>query len=167
MPLDVRSFSRRVLVLSVVTIALVTKLDTPTLEAACLILLRVLALAQLENRGTLHRVCCVHHNQQNMEFTRFNFGNAPEHYEINAFIDNKWVGHYQKRDDWIENVYINEKMRGRGLCTKLMEHATNGKDNLRVAVNPENIPAIYCYRAVGFKELTTIDGLTIMKLSRV
>ena len=102
-----------------------------------------------------------------MDFTYFILSKAQCHFEVNGFYKGEWVGHYQRRGDWIENVYIPEKKRGMGLCAKLLSHATWGEDNLRVAVNPENIPARKCYKAAGFKELTTIDGLTIMKLSRV
>lgn len=40
------------------------------------------------------------------------------HFEINAFDGEDWVGHYQCNRDWIENVFVNEDMRKRGICKK-------------------------------------------------
>ncbi len=56
---------------------------------------------------------------------------------------------------WIEELYIRESYRGRGLGTKVL--AAVRKEfpaaRLRLEVEPENEGAVRLYRRVGFKEL--------------
>ena len=100
-----------------------------------------------------------------MKFVHYTFKDSTPrvpHFEINAFDGEDWVGHYQRRGEWIENVFVCEKMRCKGMCKKLMRHAIKQKKRLRLLVRNENEGAIRCYLSVGFKPRTVIEDMTEM-----
>lgn len=100
-----------------------------------------------------------------MEFVRYNFNNSTRsvpHFEMNAFYKNKWVGHYQRRGNLIENVFIVQEMRGKGMCQMMLRHAINTKKHLRLKVLENNKAAKHCYTKLGFKEVGRKDGIIDM-----
>lgn len=100
-----------------------------------------------------------------MEFVHFTFPDSSRslpHFEVNAFYDGQWIGHYQRRGDWIHNVFIDGEMRGRGMCQKMLHHAIKHKKRLRLLVLPDNIAAQRCYSKLGFKEVGIRDGMIEM-----
>lgn len=100
-----------------------------------------------------------------MKFVHFTFEDSTPripHFEINAFVGNQWAGHYQRNGEWIENVFVNEEMRGMGICKKMMKHAISQKKQLRLFVRNDNPGAIKCYLSVGFKPRTVIEDMTEM-----
>lgn len=100
-----------------------------------------------------------------MKFVHFTFEDSTArvpHFEINAFIENEWAGHYQRNGEWIENVFVNEDMRGKGICKKMMMHAISQKKQLRLFVRNDNLGAQRCYESVGFIPRTVIDDMTEM-----
>lgn len=65
-----------------------------------------------------------------MKFVHYTFEDSTSsvpRFEINAFDGDVWVGHCQRRGEWIENVFVCEKMRCKGMCKKLMKHAIKQK----------------------------------------
>ena len=105
-----------------------------------------------------------------MNFVRDTFKNSTPsvpHFEINAFIGNEWVGHYQRNGEWIENVFVREDMRRRGICKKMMMHAISQKKQLRLFVRNNNLEAQRCYRSVGFVPRTGIDDMTEMVYGQI
>ena len=91
-----------------------------------------------------------------MEFVHFTFDDSSRgmpHFEVNAFYEGRWVGHYQRRGDWIHNVFVADEMRGRGMCQKMLRHAIKQKKKLRLLVMADNIAAQRCYSKLGFKEI--------------
>ena len=88
------------------------------------------------------------------------------HFEINAFEGEQWAGHYQRRGDWIENVFVNEEMRGKGICKKMMRHAIKQKKRLKLFVKNDNEGAKKCYTSVGFKPGIIVEDMTLMTYSR-
>ena len=102
-----------------------------------------------------------------MEFRFWHFESTDDepHYEVNGFLDGEWAGHYQRRGPWIENVFVSDEMRGKGICKKLMMHAISKRDEtLKLTVLPDNEPAKRCYASVGFQVVgKTDDGLDIME----
>lgn len=100
-----------------------------------------------------------------MKFVHYTFEdstpNVP-HFEINAFDGDEWAGHYQRRGDWIENVIVNEKMRGKGICKKMMNHAIKHKKRLKLLVRNDNEGAKRCYTSVGFKRKVIVDDMMLM-----
>lgn len=100
-----------------------------------------------------------------MKFVYWTFEDStPEipHFEINVFFGDKWAGHYQRRGEWIENVFVNEDMRGKGVCKEMMRHAIKNEKQLRLFVRNDNYGAIRCYKSVGFKPRTTIEDMVLM-----
>jgi len=104
-----------------------------------------------------------------MKFVHYTFDNSTSevpHFEINAFVGDEWAGHYQRRRDWIENVFVNEEMRGKGVCKKMMRHAIKHKKHLILLVKNDNDGARRCYLAVGFKPIATIEDMTFMTYTK-
>jgi ribosomal protein S18 acetylase RimI-like enzyme len=70
------------------------------------------------------------------------------------------IGHAalrKKRDGTysLENVFINEEYRGRGLCTKFLRCVLKNYSDKTIFLNVliNNEPAIKCYTKLGFKEI--------------
>lgn len=63
----------------------------------------------------------------------------------------------KKKDGYaLQNVFINEEYRGRGLCTKFLECILKKKkysEPIFLSVLQKNEPAIKCYTNLGFKEI--------------
>jgi predicted GNAT family acetyltransferase len=61
----------------------------------------------------------------------------------------------KKKDGYsLQNVFINEEYRGRGLCTKFLQCVLKKKSEpIFLSVLIKNIPAIKCYTNLGFKEI--------------
>jgi len=65
------------------------------------------------------------------------------------------VKEYTNGSYYLHNVSIDEKYRGKGLCTQflkcVLKHYSNKTVFLSVLI--DNIPAIKCYEHLGFKEI--------------
>tara|TARA_B100000035_G_C20775222_1_gene454419 strand:- start:271 stop:585 length:315 start_codon:yes stop_codon:yes gene_type:complete len=100
-----------------------------------------------------------------MNFVHYTFKDSTPrvpHFEINALIGKEWVGHYQRRGEWIENVFVREDMRRRGICKKMMMHAISQKKQLRLFVRNNNLEAQHSYKSVGFVPRAVVDDMTEM-----
>ena len=90
--------------------------------------------------------------------------NVP-HYEINCFDDTgEWLGHYQIKGHWLEQVFVSKKMRNKGICKKLVKNAVSRKKNLKLIVKPNNTSAIKCYESVGFVFVKELDTKKLGKM---
>lgn len=100
-----------------------------------------------------------------MEYVRFNYNDTTHrvpHFEMNAFYKGKWIGHYQRRGDLIENVFIVQEMRGKGMCQMMLRHEIKQKKHLRIQVLESNLAAKRCYMKLGFKEVSLKNGIIDM-----
>ena len=92
---------------------------------------------------------------ENMKFVHTTLDDSKPgcpHFEVNAFENDEWVGNYQRRGDWIEQVFVAENMRGRGICGKMLRHAKSKKKYLRLEVLANNNVAQHCYKKAKFKQ---------------
>jgi len=62
--------------------------------------------------------------------------------------------------------FVNEEMRGKGVCKKMMRHAIKHKKHLILLVKNDNDGARRCYLAVGFKPIATIEDMTLMAYTK-
>ena len=85
-----------------------------------------------------------------------------------AISNNQVVGMYQiAMDDdidirpdyypWLVNVYVDEKNRGQGICTILLDHAKNKFKELNIKRVYLNTDHVNLYEKYGFKYLETIE----------
>ena len=101
-----------------------------------------------------------------MKFVHYTFPDstsAVPHFEVNAFQGDVWVGHYQRRGRWLENVFVPPQQRGRGACAALVRHAVAARKGLRLLVRHDNAAARACYARAGFVETgRRADGMLTM-----
>lgn len=77
-------------------------------------------------------------------------------YEVHFINENnEFLGHYMiKSTSHVINVYVDEKFRNQGICTKMMKYLIkNNKENINyhLEVLKENEFALKCYFKAGFK----------------
>lgn len=71
------------------------------------------------------------------------------HYTITFLDDNEnFIGMYSIYGYYLYNVFIDQKMRGKGYRKK----------NLYLDVDPDNIGAIKCYKRCGFKFVKNLEN---------
>ena len=100
-----------------------------------------------------------------MRFVHYTFpdsSRAQPHFEVNAFRGDTWLGHYQRRGRWLENVFVPPEQRGRGVCAALVRHAVAARKGLRLLVWEDNTAARRCYTRVGFTEMWRHGGMITM-----
>ena len=61
------------------------------------------------------------------------------------------IGGYSISGYHLYSLYVTPEFRGKGMCKKIIDYAVSRKKNLNLDVDPDNIPAIKCYRRAGFK----------------
>ena len=76
------------------------------------------------------------------------------------------------RDAFVNELYLRESVRGRGLGSKVLEAVESiAKDNgvlaLHLMVHPENAPALSLYRRLGFVQTPRIGLTKILQEDRI
>ena len=74
------------------------------------------------------------------------------HYTF-SFLNDKgnYIGSYSIMGYYLYDVYVIPEFQGQGYCKQIVSHAVKRKKNLILDVDPDNIPAIKCYKRCGFK----------------
>ena len=83
-------------------------------------------------------------------YTNSDSTKSTPHYTISFTKNGDYIGEYSIMGRYLYNVHISDVYRGKGLCKKIVNHAINRKKNLYLDVDPDNIPAIKCYKSCGF-----------------